>query len=334
MFKRVERKRKRREEEEELGIDEEMKEALGMGGLDTDSDESESDSDSDHPNDEGGEDADEVLEGVDGEDDDEEFEGDDASDADEGDSPTDPAADVFTIGELMSSSPIVQLPDKGGHFTCVVCPGKVLRTKEFIDQHLESQPHTRRMARLASYVKAHKPDPNTDAFDILDKVDEEKEQATPAPGTSKKRRAEARARKQAKVARAKPAGADGADGADDAEKTNKTAKTSDTGADAKPPPSKKKHVSASRQRRIERRAAARAAGESGESSTPTGPTKEKEPLKETQATAPKDLNGKTSKDSPKKSPMSVTKRAAAAIAKSKSGDKKDKPAKKRKLSHA
>ena len=42
------------------------------------------------------------------------------------------------------------------------------------------------MARLASYVKAHKPDSNTDAFDILDKVDEEKEQAAPDPGTSKK----------------------------------------------------------------------------------------------------------------------------------------------------
>ena len=111
-------------------------------------------------------------------------------------------------------------------------------------------------------------------------------------------------------------------------------KISDTVADAKPPPSKKKHVSASRQRRIERRAAARAAGELGESSTPAGPAKEKEPLKETQATTSKDSNGKTAKNSPMKSPMSVTKRAAAAIAKSKSGDKKDKPTKKRKLSHA
>ena len=126
-----------------------------MGGLDTDSDESESDSDSDHSNDEVEEDADDVLEGADREDDVEESEEDDASDADEGDSPTDPAADVFTIGELMSSSPIVQLPDKGGHFTCVVCPGKVLRTKEFIDQHLESQVRKAVDFMLASSPSIH-----------------------------------------------------------------------------------------------------------------------------------------------------------------------------------
>ena len=119
MFKRVDKRRRKREEEEQLGLDEEVKEILGI--QDTDSEESESDSDDGEEEEESV--ADEELNSGEDEDDEE--------DDEEEEHPS------ITVGQALKDPlyNVSVLPDVK---TCIVCPGKVLKSVKMVQLHRTS----------------------------------------------------------------------------------------------------------------------------------------------------------------------------------------------------
>ena len=131
MFKRVEKRRRKKQEEEELGLDEDMKEVLGI--QETDSEESASDTDSDSEGEDGfalGEE-DEGLEGADlGA---EEEAGSEEEDDEQGED-EDPN---ISVGQALDEPIYVVsvLPDIK---SCIVCPGKLLKSAKMVQLHRTS----------------------------------------------------------------------------------------------------------------------------------------------------------------------------------------------------
>jgi hypothetical protein len=122
MFKRVEKRRRKKEEEEELGLDDDAKEVFGIH--DTDSDESESDSESEQ-DDEGTDDGRER--GLN-----ERDEGGGSSDSDGNeDKPS------MTVREALQD-PLHVVSLDGDVKSCIVCPGKLLKTEKMIKLHSSS----------------------------------------------------------------------------------------------------------------------------------------------------------------------------------------------------
>ncbi|KAG7089427.1 hypothetical protein E1B28_011113 [Marasmius oreades] len=154
MFKRVERKRKKREEEAALGLDEETKEVLGMH--DTDSDESQSEIDSEN----------------------EELANDGESD-DEGGSALDNTYEDDDITEKLYPpiplreallDPLYTISQEPFLTGCLVCPGKILKSDDMLQQHRTSKAHERRFKRFKSL--SEDADHDLNAWDIVDKLND------------------------------------------------------------------------------------------------------------------------------------------------------------------
>ncbi|KAF8907262.1 hypothetical protein CPB84DRAFT_294776 [Gymnopilus junonius] len=248
MFKRVEKRRRKKEEEEELGLNEDMKEVLGI--QDTDSEESASDTDSEDENnsaDEAGEE-DEEMEGIGGDSVDEE----DYDDEDEKEDP------MISVSQALDE-PIYVVSVLPEVKSCIVCPGKLLKSTKMVQLHRTSNAHERRFKLLKKLSLGC--DRDESAWELLRRHADDKQKlpeviTSNVPPTSKRaerkkaqqaRRKIKREKFKARQAAKKMAATTASESKTEAPfaKTPKVSAVSKTNASSKPttpPPKKKRKV--------------------------------------------------------------------------------------------
>lgn len=139
MFKRVEKRRRKKQEEEELGLDEDMKEVLGI--QDTDSEESASESDSDS------EDGNNLVDEEEMERGDEDIEGADIGNTDEDEEEEEEEDPNISVSQALDEPVYVVsvLPEVK---SCIVCPGKLLKSAKMVQLHRTSNACTLSLVHL------------------------------------------------------------------------------------------------------------------------------------------------------------------------------------------